>query len=440
MLKDLKIGMISLGCSKNLVDGEVMLGLLEKLGCKIVADANEADVIIVNTCGFIEAAKQESIDAIFEAAELKKVGRKKIIVTGCLSQRYPNELFNDVPEADAVLGVNCWDSLPEAIETVIGNKRYKKIEYKNRFPNYCRKLTMPGSSAYVKISDGCDNKCTYCAIPLIRGSYASRDYDEILNECRELVKKGVTELTFIAQDTSRYGNDFKEKQLLLKDLLHDASMIDGVKWIRVLYCYPDTVTDELLKEVADNPKICPYLDLPLQHINDDLLKKMNRRGSSEHIKNTIKKCHEYGITVRTTMIVGFPGETDKQFEELLSFTKEARFDRLGAFTFSPEDGTAAAEMPNQISEEIKQKRLDELMMLQQGISYELNSRRIGTQTEVLIESYDSENDCYIARSMLEAPETDGIIRVKTNKKLSSGQYVNIQITGCDAYDLEGILL
>lgn len=266
----------------------------------------------------------------------------------------------------------------------------------------------------------------------------SRPYDDIIAECRSLATDGVSELTFIAQDTSRYGSDFPGRPLMLKQLLHEASEIEGIKWVRVLYCYPDTVNDELLKEIRDNPKICAYLDLPLQHINDTLLKRMNRRGTSAQIKRLIQKCREYGIVTRTTMIVGFPGETDAQFEELTEFVKQARFDRLGAFAYSPEEGTPAADMPDQIPEEIKQKRLDDLMLTQQQISLELNRERIGTVCEVLVDG--CEDGCFTGRSMSEAPESDGIIKLTSARKLTSGEYVQVKITDCDAYDLMGVVL
>ena len=433
----INVGMVSLGCSKNTVDSEVMLGLLRDKGYNIVSDPAKADVIIVNTCGFIESAKQESIDTIFEMAEFKKTGRlKKLIVTGCLSQRYPNELYEGFPEVDAFMGVNDFENLPDLLEKALKGERPLRCETSNKFPKVERMLTTPPFSAYVKISDGCDNKCTYCAIPLIRGKYVSRPYEDIMEECRDLAKKGVTELTFIAQDTSRYGNDLPGKPLLLKKLLHEASEIPGIHWVRVLYCYPDTVNEELLREIHDNPKIAPYLDLPLQHIDDTMLKSMNRRGSSLHIRNLLKLCRKYGILVRTTMMVGFPGETDEQFETLLSFVKEARFERLGAFTYSPEDGTVGAEMEGQVDEEVKNRRLDALMMTQQAISLEVCKARVGKTYEAVIEGY--EDGAYIARSIYESPESDGIIRVESDEELTVGQYINVRITDCDAYDLMGV--
>ena len=433
-----KVGMISLGCCKNRVDSEVLLGMLAKHGYEIVSDPAEAEIIFVNTCGFIESAKEESIDAIFEMAEYKKTGKlKKLFVTGCLSQRYPDALKQEIPEVDGLMGVSDYGRIFEFLKEADGGARPICTGDGERFLKAERVLTTPSYSAYVKISDGCSNRCAYCAIPLIRGPYHSRPYDDIMEECRALAARGVTELIFIAQDTSRYGNDFPEHTLLLPRLLREASEIPGVHWVRVLYCYPDTVTDELLREIRDNDKIVKYMDLPLQHIDDELLKRMNRRGTSEEIRALIKKCHEYGILVRTTMIVGFPGETDAQFETLMNFVKESRFERLGAFTYSPEEGTPACTMPDQVDEDVKNQRLDDLMMAQQAISAEINESRIGSVVEALIDG--EEDGAYIARSALEAPESDGVIRIAADKKLTPGEYVRVRITGADAYDLMGVI-
>lgn len=433
-----KVGMVSLGCSKNRVDSEVLLGILRDNGYEIVADPAEADVVFVNTCGFIEPAKEESIDAIFEMAEYKKTGKlKKLFVTGCLSQRYADALYDEMPEVDGFMGVSDYARTLEMLKMAEEGEKSVFTSDGERFLDIKRVLTTPPYTAYIKISDGCDNRCTYCAIPLIRGSYRSRPYEDIMSECRQLVKDGVKELVFIAQDTSRYGNDFEEKTLLLPKLLKEASEIEGVEWVRVLYCYPDTVTDELLETIRDNPKICPYLDLPLQHIDDIMLKRMNRRGSSEHIKSILRKVRSYGIFVRSTMIVGFPGETDRQFETLLDFIKEFRFDRLGAFTYSPEEGTPAAEFEDQIDEDVKQTRLDQLMLLQQEISFESNKARIGKTVKVLVEDY--EDGFYIGRSPLEAPEIDGVIKIETALELQAGDFVTVKITDCDAYDLMGVI-
>ena len=428
--------MVSLGCAKNRVDSEVILGTLKEAGYEIVSDPAEAEIIFVNTCGFIEPAKEESIEAIFEMAKYKEKGRlQKLFVTGCLAQRYIDDLYREMPEVDGFMGVADYTRLLEMMREAEAGGRPRYVCDGERFFHAERVLTTPGYSAYVKISDGCDNRCSYCAIPLIRGPYHSRPFDSIVEECRELAARGVTEITLIAQDTSRYGNDFPEGKLLLPELLEAVSAIEGVHWVRVLYCYPDTTDDRLLDAIANLPKVAPYVDLPLQHINGDLLKRMNRRGSPEWIKSRISACKARGLTTRTTMIVGFPGETEEAFRELLQFVKEARFDRLGAFTYSPEEGTPGAAMPDQIAEEVKQRRLDELMTLQQGISLEENTARVGEVCEVLCEG--AEEGMYVGRSIREAPESDGVIRFTAAREVAPGEYLNVKITKADAYDLFG---
>ena len=428
--------MVSLGCSKNRVDSENLLGFLNEQGYPIVADPAEADIIFVNTCGFIEPAKVESIETIFEMAQFKETGKlKKLFVTGCLSQRYSGDLVEEMPEVDGFMGVKDYDRVAQMMQEAEQALRPVYVDGSDRFFTSDRVLTTPPYSAYVKISDGCDNKCTYCAIPLIRGRYESRPFEDIIAECERLAERGVTEITLIAQDTSRYGNDFEGKPLLLKKLLQRVSEIEGVHWVRVLYTYPDTVTEELLDAMVSIPKVAPYLDLPLQHINARMLKKMNRRGTPEHIKKLIDACHERGIITRTTMIVGFPGETREEFEELLEFVRDAKFERLGAFTFSPEEGTVAAEMDGQIDEEEKQCRLDELMMMQQHISMAANEARIGEVCEVLVEGF--EEGRWYGRSLKEAPETDGNIFFTSERELEEGMYVTVKITDAEAYDLIG---
>ena len=430
------VGMVSLGCSKNRVDSENLLGFLSEKGYPIVADPAEADIIFVNTCGFIEPAKVESIDTIFEMAQYKQTGRlQKLFVTGCLSQRYSGDLAAEMPEVDGFLGVKDYDRIAEMMAEAEKDLRPVFTDGHDRFFTTRRVLTTPGYTAYVKISDGCDNRCTYCAIPLIRGRYESRPFEDIIAECEALAARGVTEITLIAQDTSRYGNDFEGHPLLLKKLLQAVSDIEGIHWVRVLYTYPDTVNEELLDAMVSIPKVAPYLDLPLQHINGRLLKAMNRRGTPEHIKKLIAACHERGIVTRTTMIVGFPGETEEEFRELLDFVRDARFERLGAFTYSAEEGTPAAAMPDQIDEAVKERRLDELMMLQQSISMDANEARIGEVCEVLVNG--QEDGEYIGRSLKEAPEIDGNIRFTSNRELTPGAYVTVKITGAEAYDLTG---
>ncbi len=435
-MSTVKVGLISLGCAKNLVDSENLLGMLSALGMEIVADPAAADVIFVNTCGFIESAKEESIEAILDMAQYKTTGNlKKLFVTGCLSQRYPDALLSEIPEIDGIMGVADYARLSAMLADAEKNLRPCYTANGPRFLPSPRILTSAGYSAYVKISDGCDNRCTYCAIPLIRGNYSSRPFDDIVDECRRLADQGVTEITLIAQDTSRYGCDFGDGHYQLPELLEEVSKIEKIHWVRVLYCYPDSTDDKLLDAIANLPKVAPYLDLPLQHIDDDMLKKMNRRGSSEWIKSRLAECRKRGILLRTTMIVGFPGETQQQFETLLNFVKEARFDRLGAFTYSPEEGTPAAIMDDQIDEEVKQLRLDQLMMLQQSVSMEINEARIGTTCEVLVDGFD-EGRPY-GRSIYEAPESDGCIWLSAAEELEPGQYVMVKITDADAYDLYG---
>ena len=430
-----KVGMVSLGCAKNRVDTENVLGMLRDRGFEIVNDPEEADVLFVNTCGFIESAKEESIEAILEMAQYKKQGNKKLYVTGCLAQRYPEALMEEIPEIDGIMGVADYARLFDMMEASEKGARPCYTADGPRFLRTPRVLTTPPYSAFVKISDGCDNRCTYCAIPLIRGGYSSRPFEDIVEECRTLAASGVTEITLIAQDTSRYGCDMGDGKFLMPELLEAVSAIEGVHWVRVLYCYPDSTDDRLLDAIANLPKVAPYLDLPLQHIDDDMLRRMNRRGSSEWIKSRIAECRKRGILLRTTMIVGFPGETEAQFETLLNFVKEARFDRLGAFTYSPEEGTAAAEMPGQLEEEEKIARLDQLMMLQQSISMEINEARIGTECEVLVDGF--EEGRFYGRSLLEAPESDGCIWLNADRELTPGEYVNVRIIDADAYDLVG---
>lgn len=426
----LKIGMISLGCAKNRVDSENLLGRLKAAGHEFVDDPAQADAIFVNTCGFIEDAKQESIDAILEMAAARKKGAK-LLVTGCLAQRYSDALMEEIPEIDGLLGVKDYD---KALSLLDSNIRESYTSGTERFPDGERILTTPPYSAFVKISDGCDNRCSYCAIPLIRGRYLSRPYEEIVDECERLAEGGVTEITLIAQDTSRYGNDIYGKTRM-SELLRRVAAIEKVKWVRVLYCYPDTTDDELLETIAHTPKVCAYLDLPLQHINDRLLKKMNRRGSSDWIKSRIEKCRQLGVTLRTTMIVGFPGETEEEFQELMDFVRWARFDRLGAFAYSPEEDTPAAAMPDQIDRETKYRRLDQLMMLQQEISMEINESRVGEECTVLCEGW--EDGLYYGRSPKEAPESDGNIRFTAQREIQPGEYVKVKILSAEAYDLYG---
>ena len=429
------VGMVSLGCSKNRVDSEQMLGLLSNWGYTLVTDPAKADILIVNTCGFIDPAKQESIDTLLEMAEYKKTGRCRLLVaTGCLVQRYADALYEQMPEIDALIGVNEYPRLKDTLSQAKLGRRPVACSRAQDVFEAPRVLTTPAFSAFIRTGDGCDNCCTYCAIPLIRGPYRSRSYAGILAEASVLVARGAREITYIAQDTTRFGDDLPEGKGLA-DLIRDTCAIEDVRWVRALYCYPSRVDDKLLDVLAGEPKACRYLDLPLQHIDADLLKAMNRQGTPDEIRSLLRRARERGITLRTTMIVGFPGETDDAFSRLLDFVEEARFDRLGAFAYSVEEDTAAASMPNQVPEEKKRERLDRLMRLQQRISLENNQKRVGTVVEALIDRV--EDGVYVARSEHEAPEGDGVLLLSSGRPLSPGDFVTARITGAKAYDLTG---
>ncbi len=431
------VGVVSLGCSKNRVDTEQMLGLLAEAGYTIEPDPARAEIIIVNTCGFIEPAKQESIDSILEMAQYKQSGRcRLLLVTGCLSQRYGGDLRAEMPEIDGMLGVGQYDKL---LEMIAGAGRGERPLYAvpcNDFLESDRVLTTPEYSAYVKIGDGCDNRCSYCAIPLIRGGYRSRPLDDIVGEVRRLTARGVKEITLISQDTTRFGTDWSGGASQLPALLREVAALPGVEWLRTLYCYPARVDEALLDTMMALPNVCGYIDLPIQHIVPRLLTAMNRHGTAEHIRRMVRAIHQRGMALRTSIIVGFPGETEADFEELLAFVQEARFDRLGAFAFSPEEDTRAAEMPDQVPEEVKQARLDRLMALQQGISVESNARRVGSTCRVLIEGKGTDG-LYVGRSAWEAPEIDGKILFRSPNPLKPGDEATVRITAAQTYDLIG---
>ena len=437
MSNALKVGMISLGCNKNRVDSETALGVLQARGYEFTGDPAEADVLMVNTCGFIGPAKEESIDAILEMAEYKKTGRcKLLVVTGCLAQRYEKALMDEMPEIDILMGVNQYQQIADAIDKALkGEQHQSYCVDSSTFFEHDRVLTTPSYTAYIRTGEGCSNRCTFCAIPLIRGNYRSRPQAEILTEVERLAQQGVREHILVAQDTTRYGTDWQE-HTALPELMEKAAAIEGVDWLRVLYCYPDETSERLLDVIASNDKICKYLDIPVQHINDLILKRMHRRGDSRDIRRALKGARERGLTLRTSIIVGFPGETEEQFQELMDFVAETEFDRMGAFAFSPEEGTPAALMPNQIPDEIKEERLDRLMTLQAGISLKRNQMRVGTVEKVLVT--DRNNDGYIlGRSQREAPETDGEIVFTAPKLPQIGSFVNVKITKADTYDLMG---
>lgn len=412
-----------------------MLGVLRANGYQIVSDPAKAEVIIVNTCGFIQSAKEEAISTLFEMAEYKKSGKCRLLVaTGCFAQRYPEAIREEMPEVDAIMGVNEYQKLCQAIEEAGAGARPVYTDDDGTFFEYGRVLTTPRYSAYVRIGEGCDNWCSYCAIPLIRGRYRSRPKEDILSEVRTLAEKGVREFTLIAQDTTRYGSD-GGKESRLPELIEEIAGIEGVSWLRTLYCYPERVDERLLDVIARHDNVCKYLDLPMQHISQHILRDMNRRDTSEHIRKVCRMFRERGMMLRTTLMVGFPGETDEDFDELMDFVRETKFGRMGAFMFSPEEGTRAEKMPGQIPEEIKQARYDALMTLQHGISLKCNKARVGSTCRVLVER--KRGDRYVGRSEFEAPETDGNIYFHSDTPCETGTFVNVRITGARAYDLMG---
>ena len=447
----MKLGLISLGCPKNLVDSEVMLGIIEKYHIEITNDPEAAEIIIVNTCGFIESAKQESIDTILSMSAYKTEGCcRYLIVTGCLAQRYAQELFHDMPEVDAIVGTNVYKDIAQVIERVMQGQRvlhlsetdFEKINLEGLQGNERnlpdpRKLTTPSYMAYLKIAEGCDNFCSFCAIPLIRGRYTSKTYEQIMAEARELVERGVKELIVIAQDTTRYGQDLYGK-LRLAELLHDLNGLPGLKWIRVLYSYPNTFTDELIEAYATLPKVCHYVDLPLQHASDRLLHAMRRRDKLSETKKLLKKLRERipDIVIRTTFIVGFPGETEEDFAILKEFVTEQKFENAGVFQYSQEENTVAATLPEQIPEETKQERYDELMAIQAGVSEDVHRSMEDRELEVVVEGYESEEENLVAaRSYREAPDIDGSIFVENAPGLNPGDFIRVRIEQGFAYEV-----
>ena len=447
----MKLGLISLGCPKNLVDSEVMLGIIEKYHIEITNDPEAAEIIIVNTCGFIESAKQESIDTILSMSAYKTEGCcRYLIVTGCLAQRYAQELFHDMPEVDAIVGTNVYKDIAQVIERVMQGQRvlhlsetdFEKINLEGLQGNERnlpdpRKLTTPSYMAYLKIAEGCDNFCSFCAIPLIRGRYTSKPYEQIMAEARELVERGVKELIVIAQDTTRYGQDLYGK-LRLAELLHDLNALPGLKWIRVLYSYPNTFTDELIEAYATLPKVCHYVDLPLQHASDRLLHAMRRRDKLSETKKLLKKLRERipDIVIRTTFIVGFPGETEEDFAILKEFVTEQKFENAGVFQYSQEENTVAATLPEQIPEETKQERYDELMAIQAGVSEDIHRSMEDRELEVVVEGYEAEEENLVAaRSYREAPDIDGSIFVENAPGLNPGDFIRVRIEQGFAYEV-----
>ena len=441
---------ISLGCDKNLVDTEVMLGILAQRGHQMVDDENEADIIIINTCCFIHDAKEESIQNILEMAQLKERGRlKALIVTGCLAQRYKDEILKEIPEVDAVLGTTSYEEIGNVIDSVLsdnmverGQSRItmKDVDYLPEVKTK-RLVTTGGHFAYLKIAEGCDKHCTYCIIPKVRGNYRSVPMGNLLKEARELAEGGVKELILVAQETTVYGQDIYGEKMLPK-LLRELCKISGIQWIRILYCYPEEITEELIQTMKEEPKICHYLDLPIQHASDAILKKMGRRTSKAQLIETIEKLRAAmpDIALRTTLITGFPGETQEDHEELMDFIDRMEFERLGVFTYSPEEDTPAAKMDGQIDEEVKEDRQAELMELQQDIVFEQAEDMIGRELLVMIEGKVADENAYVGRTYRDAPNVDGLIFVNTDEELMSGDFAKVKVTGAMEYDLIGELI
>lgn len=438
-----RVGLVSLGCTKNQVDAERMLYKIREAGYQLVGDAALADIAIINTCGFIESAKQEAIETIFEFAALKNEGRiKKIVITGCLAERYREEVAELIPEADAVVGIGCNDDIVSVLEKIMAGEAVQAYGDKEKLSlTGGRVPTTLSFTSYLKIAEGCDNCCSYCAIPSIRGRFRSVPMEELLDEAKELVLGGVRELIVIAQDTTRYGIDLYG-EYKLPELLKKLCGIEELKWIRVLYCYPERVTDELLDVMASEEKIVKYMDLPIQHCDGEILKKMNRKGDEASLRALIKKIREKvpGITLRTTLITGFPGETEEQFGRLAEFVEDIKFDRLGCFAFSPEEGTPAAEMEGQLEEDVKERRAEVIMDQQMIIAVKKNKALVGETIEIVIEGFDRYGDCYFGRSAADAPEIDGKIFFTTGgKRQVPGKFVKVKITDMLDYDLIGEL-
>ncbi len=436
----MKIGFISLGCSKNTIDTEMMLAHLDNADYEITGNAAEAEVILINTCGFIGDAKEESIQTIKEIAKLKKTGKlKKLVVTGCLAERWREQILEKLPEIDAVTGLAGIHQIVDTIRQSFKNEKYQSFgDYEQTSIEGERMLSDDAPYAFLRISEGCNNRCSYCAIPKIRGRYRSRTIESIIEEAQDLEAAGIQELNLIAEDTSRYGEDLYKKNAL-PELLRRLKEETNIPWIRIFYCYPDKITDELIAEMRDNPRVLPYIDMPIQHISDPVLKRMNRHGDKAQIKSVIEKLRRAipDIVIRTTLIVGFPAETDEQFEELLKFVKETKFNRLGAFAYSREEGTPAYDFTDQIGEDIKQERFDLLMTQQAKISQDYQQSCIGQIRNVLCEGFDEEEDLYVGRDFSNGPDVDGKVFFSCPEPVEAGQFVNVKITDADDYDLFG---
>ena len=433
-----KVGMVSLGCSKNQVDGEIMLSLIQRDGYELCGDAEQCAVVIINTCAFIEDAKRESIENILEFCELKRQGViKSVVVTGCLAERYQQELVTEIPEADVILGIGRNTDIVNAIDQALQGERVVEFAPKDELVMDAeRVLTNAPYYAYIKLADGCDNRCTYCAIPNIRGRFRSRKMENILEEVRRFAAQGVTEMNLVAQDTTRYGEDIYGK-LMLPELIREVCKVDGVHWVRILYCYPQRVTDELLEVMASEPKVVKYMDVPVQHASGRILKAMNRRDDYGYLKNLMQKIREKipGVVLRTTFITGFPGETEEDFAEVTRLVKEVKFERVGCFTYSPEDGTPAYSMPEQIDEETKRRRADIVMSEQLAIAEEFARSWIGRELEVVVEGLNEETGIYYGRSYMDAPDIDTRVYFDSPYEHETGEYVMVTVTGSQGYDL-----
>ncbi len=439
----MKLLFVSLGCDKNLVDSEDMLGVLTRAGHEIVDDENEAEAIIINTCCFINDAKEESVETILEMVEYKKAGTCKVlIVTGCMAQRYKQEIIEEIPEVDAVLGTTSYGEILKAVEEAVAGRHYqeyKDIDY--LVPDQGKRvLTTGGHFAYLKIAEGCDKHCTYCIIPKLRGKFRSVPMERLIRQAEELAEQGVKELILVAQETTLYGKDLYGEKSLHR-LLKELCKVKGIRWIRILYCYPEEIYDGLIQTMKEEPKICHYLDLPIQHASDAVLKRMGRRTTRKELTEKIQKLREEipDIVLRTTLITGFPGETEEDHETLMEFVDEMEFDRLGVFTYSAEEDTPAASMEGQIPEEVKEERRDALMELQQEVSYDKGTERIGQELLVMIEGKVSGESAYIARTYGDAPKVDGYIFVQTGELLVTGDFARVRVTGAMEYDLIGVL-
>ena len=433
-----KVGMVSLGCSKNQVDGEIMLSLIQRDGYELCADPALCDVVIINTCGFIEDAKRESIENILEFCERKRAGQvRAVVVTGCLAERYQQEIVSEIPEADVILGIGRNTDIVAAIDHALHGERVVEFSDKNDLVMDAeRVLTNPPYYAYIKLADGCDNRCTYCAIPNIRGRFRSRKMENILEEVRRFAAQGVTEMNLVAQDTTRYGEDIYGR-LMLPELIREVCKVDGVHWVRILYCYPQRITEELLDVMASEPKVVKYMDVPVQHASGRILKKMNRRDDYTYLKNLMQHIREKvpGVVLRTTFITGFPGETEEDFAELTRLVKEVRFERLGCFTYSREDDTPAYDMPDQIDEETKHRRADIVMTEQLAIAEEFARSLIGRELEVVVDGLDEESGIYYGRSYMDAPDIDTRVYFDSPYEHEVGEYVTVTVTDSRGYDL-----